>query len=265
MNIKTTAAVVLALAAASPASAATRRLVLFGGGEYSAGGIERLAQWSGGRSGRVLFIPWASTEPEDYYKEFKDALSSGTSPTLDLAPAAVDVSTGRALFLSQLSSATAVFFCGGDQNRIVRVLQKDPDLRAALQTRYMSGIPFSGTSAGTAVMSELMLTGEGDVTALDGKKVGTDRGLGLLPGVILDQHFLVRQRENRLFGAVLAHPELLGVGIDADSVLAVTDELHAEVVGPAQTMVVKAEGPGRLGVALFTLGQTFEMTAPKPR
>ncbi|MCR4340479.1 MAG: hypothetical protein NUW01_11430, partial [Gemmatimonadaceae bacterium] len=50
-----------------------------------------------------------------------------------------------------------------------------------------------------------------------GLKSGTTvlkRGLGLLPGVLVDQHFLQRQRGNRLISGVLDHPTLVGVGID---------------------------------------------------
>lgn len=262
MIITALAALLVSAGGLSPAEASPRHLVLLGGGDYSAGAMERFALWSGGPAGRVLFIPWASAEPDDYLKEFKDALSLSTPPAVEVAPATAAFPAGRAAFFKQLDAATAVFFCGGDQNRVSAFLKAEPAVREALQRRYRDGVLFSGTSAGTAVMSELMITGEGDMTALDGRKVGTDRGLGLLPGVILDQHFLVRQRENRLFGLVLAHPELLGVGVDAESALAVTDERRAEVVGPGQTMVVKAAGGRRLAVELHSRGDSFELTGP---
>ena len=257
------AAVLVSAGGLSHAESAPRHLVLFGGGDYAAGAMGRFALWSGGPSGRVLFIPWASAEPDDYLKEFKDALSLSTPPAVEVAPTTAAFAAGRAGFFKQLDGATAVFFCGGDQNRVSEFLKREPEVRAALQRRYREGALFSGTSAGTAVMSELMITGEGDMTALDGRKVGTDRGLGLLPGVILDQHFLARQRENRLFGLVLAHPELLGVGLDSESALAVTDERQAEVVGPGQTMSVRASGARRLAVELYGPGERFELSAPR--
>ncbi len=264
MMIAALAAVLFSSLGPGPAHAAPRHLVLLGGGDYSEAAMARFALWSGGPSGRVLFIPWASAEPEDYLKEFKDALGTSTAPAVAVAPTTAAFAAGRAEFYARLASATAVFFCGGDQNRIAEFLKREPGVRAALHERYQGGVLFSGTSAGTAVMSELMLTGEGDPTALDGRKVGTDRGLGLLPGAILDQHFLVRQRENRLFGAVLSHPELLGLGIDADAALAVTDEGRAEVVGPGQVMSVRADGPGRLSVELMTSGRSWDL-APSAR
>jgi cyanophycinase len=95
---------------------------------------------------------------------------------------------------------------------------------------------------------------------LDGQKVEVRAGLGLLPGVILDQHFIKRQRQNRLFGLVLDHPRLLGVGVDEGTALAVTDNRHAEVVGPGPVMMVDAiVGTDDMVVSLVRPGETFDL------
>jgi cyanophycinase len=84
-----------------------------------------------------------------------------------------------------------------------------------------------------------MITGEGDFTVIDARKVETTEGLGLLPeDVIVDQHFIKRQRENRLFGLLLQDPKALGLGIDEDSALLVTDNRYAEVVGSSQMLMI---------------------------
>jgi cyanophycinase-like exopeptidase len=54
-----------------------------------------------------------------------------------------------------------------------------------------------------AAPTRRMMTGDGDFTVIDGRKVDTREGLCLLPGTIVDQHFLKRQWENRLFGLIL--------------------------------------------------------------
>ncbi len=92
-----------------------------------------------------------------------------------------------------------------------------------MRTRHAEGVVFGGTSAGAAVMSLRMITGEGDFTVIDGDQVEVRAGLGLLPGVIVDQHFVKRQRENRLFGLVLKHPDERGVGIDEGTALLVDE------------------------------------------
>jgi cyanophycinase-like exopeptidase len=56
-------------------------------------------------------------------------------------------------------------------------------------------------------MSPVMIR-DGEIHA----RVG--RGFGLLPGTVIDQHFVARNRQERLIGALAAHPGLVGLGID---------------------------------------------------
>jgi cyanophycinase len=157
-----------------------------------------------------------------------------------------------------LARATGVFFTGGDQARIMDVLA-DAALLTALKARFAAGVAFGGTSAGAAVMSARMITGEGDFTVIDGDEVEVRPGLGLVEGVIVDQHFVTRQRENRLFGLVLKHPGERGVGIDEETALLVSGGRYAEVVGKGPVMLVDAKGPDRLEITLLRAGQTTDL------
>jgi cyanophycinase len=163
----------------------------------------------------------------------------------------------RARFLSELASATGVFFSGGDQARIMDVLA-DAELLRAVRERHAQGVVFGGTSAGAAVMSARMITGDGDFTVIDGDEVGVREGLGLVPGVIVDQHFVKRQRQNRLFGLVLKHPEERGIGIDEDTAILVSGT-RAEVVGAGPVVVVDAIGTDRLQIRLLRAGQSLDL------
>jgi cyanophycinase len=128
-----------------------------------------------------------------------------------------------------------------------------------VRERHARGVVFGGTSAGAAVMSLRMITGEGDFTVIDGAKVVVREGLGLLPGVIVDQHFVRRQRENRLFGLVLQQRGERGVGIDEDTALLVAGGRHAEVVGKGPVMLVDATGPDQLRITLLRTGQSVDL------
>lgn len=59
-----------------------------------------------------------------------------------------------------------------------------------------------------------MITGDADLKSLNSGTTVLKKGLGLLRDVIVDQHFLQRQRGTRLTSRVLDHPTLVGVGID---------------------------------------------------
>ncbi len=251
---------------AAPAEAPDTRLVIVGGGDRPAAALARLVAWAGGAQARILVIAWASGEPKESCEILLGEIRPhapgeavcGPHATLDANGKAQPLDAARRkAALDGLARATGVFFTGGDQARIMDVLA-DPELLAAVKERFLAGVVFGGTSAGAAVMSLRMITGEGDFTVIDGDKVEVRPGLGLVEGVIVDQHFVRRQRENRLFGLVLKHGER-GVGIDEDTALLVTSGRYAEVVGRGPVMLVDAKGPDRLEITLLRAGQSTDL------
>jgi len=242
---------------------AQERLVLIGGGERSAKIVSRFVEWAGKDNARILIITWASGVPQENFESLKKDFAGFPTASFEHAPHAPLNADKREMFLKQLKNATGVFFSGGDQNRIMEIL-KDESLYNALRERYKSGMVFGGTSAGAAVMPTPMMTGENDLKVIDGAKVGTRQGLGLLPNTILDQHFIVRQRENRLFGLVLQNRSILGVGIDEDTALFVKDNRYAEVVGATYVMFV--DGSSKKATFMITLlksGEQFDLVKRK--
>jgi cyanophycinase len=257
--------------AAPPAPAADpvgeTRLVIIGGGDRPPEALGRFVTWAGGTSARVLVLPWASGEPKESCQAILEELAPHTPGAASCGPHATLDAKGRAVpldgerkkaTLDGLARATGVFFTGGDQARIMDVLA-DPELLAATRARFAAGVVFGGTSAGAAVMSLRMITGEGDFTVIDGNEVEVRPGLGLVEGVIVDQHFVRRQRQNRLFGLVLKHPGERGVGIDEDTALLVTAGRYAEVLGRGPVMLVDAKGPDRLEITLLRAGQRTDL------
>jgi cyanophycinase len=242
---------------------AGEKLILLGGGPRPPEALARFVSWAGGDEARLLVVTWASMEPLESYLSLERDLWEYRPASVEAAPFAPLGPGDRPRLLAAIRRATGIFFGGGDQGRIMDTLQ-DRELADALRERYRQGAVFAGTSAGTAVMSGIMITGGGDGTVLDGRSVEVREGLGLLPGVILDQHFLKRQRQNRLFALVLDHPRLLGVGVDEGTALAVTDNTLAEVVGPGAVMIVDAlAGSDDLIVSVVRPGESFDLKTRK--
>jgi cyanophycinase len=150
-----------------------------------------------------------------------------------------------------LDRATGVWFGGGDQNRLIKVL-RGTRTAAAIRARYEAGAVIGGTSAGAAVMSEVMLTGDerrpgGDrpdtVNAnivIARENVVTDTGFALIRNAIIDQHFLRRKRHNRLISLVLEREPHLGAGIDESTAIVVGPDGKWEIVGASAVVVYDA-------------------------
>lgn len=117
---------------------------------------------------------------------------------------------------------------------------------------YLDMHVVGGTSAGAAVMSTPMLTGDErapggarrDTTqsfiTIAREDVVVTNGLGLLHGAIVDQHFLRRKRHNRLISVVLEHPPALAIGIDESTALVVEPGKPWSIIGESAAIVYDA-------------------------
>ncbi len=143
--------------------------------------------------------------------------------------------------LARLRGAALVFISGGNQERLTEFLT-GTEFLALLKERCRTdaGFLLAGTSAGAAALAEFMLVeGRGWRSLLPGG-IAVRPGLGLLPGVVLDQHFAERHRYPRLLHAVLAQPACLGLGLSEETGLLLRPGQPAEVFGAEVLFVFDA-------------------------
>lgn len=231
-------------------------LVLIGGGKRPSSVMSRFVELSGGPSARILVVPTASelSDTVEVYRKELAALGATNVAGLDVR---TRLDAQRKALVEEVEKAGGIFFSGGDQRRIVAALGGTP-VGDAIVAAWRRGATIGGTSAGTACMSPLMLTGEGDLKVLRAGNVELSPGLGLFPGAVLDQHFVARLRQNRLMSVVLEHPQLLGIGIDEGTAVWLRPDGTFQVLGEGSVVVYDAagatatrtrgEGPVLLGV-----------------
>ena len=143
--------------------------------------------------------------------------------------------------LTRLRRAALVFMSGGDQERLTDFLL-GTEFLTILRHRYQheEGFIVAGTSAGASAVAEVMLVNGHGWRSLLGGHIEVKPGLALLPGVLLDQHFAERGRYPRLVHAVLAQPELLGVGLSEETGLLIRPDQPAQVFGDEAVIVIDA-------------------------
>jgi len=137
-----------------------------------------------------------------------------------------------------LDDAAGVFFTGGDQLKITSQIGDTP-IFERIREIYDYGGVIAGTSAGAAVMCETMLVEGGEEQShVIGGSTRMAPGLGLIDGVIIDQHFMERGRFGRLTGAVAQNPKNLGVGIDEQTAIVVERGNGFYVLGSGAVHVI---------------------------
>ena len=136
-----------------------------------------------------------------------------------------------------IEKASLVFFTGGDQLRITSILG-GTSLYSTMKHKYSDGCVFVGTSAGASVMSDTMIVKGIDDESPKKCTLKMAPGLGLITGVIIDQHFAQRGRVGRLLIGVAENPEVLGIGIDEDTSIIVNRENVLRVLGSGAVYII---------------------------
>jgi cyanophycinase len=232
----------LLLALSTGAGAAPRGdLLLIGGGDRPPEIMRLFVALAGGPDAPIVLIPTASEDPTagaERAAEFRQEWGCRDVTVLEVRTCA---DASRPDYVATAERARGVYFLGGDQTRIVNAFAGSP-LLAAITRAHAGGAVLGGTSAGTACMSALMLTGEGNFDVIETDNVELWPGMGFFVGAIVDQHFVARRRQNRLLSVVLEHPDQIGVGVDEATAVWVRPDGTFEVVGRGTVTVVDATG-----------------------
>lgn len=215
------------------------QLMIIGGAEDKQGDCQILREFvrrAGGTKARIVVMTAATSLPEEvgdnYIRVFErlgaeEVRVVGTKERRDSEdPRAIEA----------VEKATGVFFTGGDQAQIIRAM-KDTPLDEALHRRYQEGIIVGGTSAGAAMMPDIMIVEGDSETNPRFDVVDMGPGMGFLPGIVIDQHFSQRGRLGRLVSALAQEPAVLGFGIDENTAILVSNN-QFEVIGAGAVTVV---------------------------
>ncbi|NHN54872.1 cyanophycinase [Calidifontibacter sp. DB0510] len=222
--------------------AETRSLLIIGGAEDKVGRVtvlRRFVRLAGGRRARICVIPTASSVPDEVVEVYSTVFSRLGCAEVSAVNPRTRVESSSEDLVRQVDEATGVFLSGGNQLKLSQLIVGTP-LGEALLRAHDRGAVVAGTSAGASIMSQFMISmGDEGVTPRQRSSQLT-AGLGLLPGVIIDQHFDQRARYGRLLSLVAGSPSLLGMGIDEDTAAEITDGEQLTVVGSGAVFVVDA-------------------------
>lgn len=221
------------------------KLFIIGGGDRPPSLLKSLAKEAGlEKGGYVVVLPMSSESPDTSYYYFKwdlETVCSNSIVNFNFTSANVNSKA----WLDSLEKAKLIFITGGDQMRFMNIVLNTP-VFDAIHKAYKNGATIAGTSAGAAVMSREMITGNEltDTTYRPTfRKVVTNnieikKGLGLLTNTLIDQHFVARSRYNRLLSALQKYPTASCIGIDEATAIVVQGN-QVKVSGVSQVIVMQ--------------------------
>ena len=221
-------------------------LVIIGGGDRPDYITQKIIELAGGKDSKIAVIPMASSVPlesANYQKEDLERLG-----VKNIEVIICDSSSGNAdSTLAKIKGVRAVYFTGGDQAFLTKALL-GTKLLAEIKKIYYNGGVIGGTSAGAAVMSKIMITGDelknSDTSRsfieIKNGNIKTTEGFAFVTSAIIDQHFIIRKRHNRLITVVLENPNLIGIGIDESTAIIVSPDNTFEVLGEREVILYDA-------------------------
>jgi cyanophycinase len=194
--------------------------------------LSRFATLAGGSDGVVAVISTASSLGHLAGERYREIFTGLGIETVRPLHAMTRAQASDETFARQLRDATGIFLTGGNQLRLSSTIGGTLLAEAVLE-RFRAGAVVAGTSAGASAMSSHMIAFGASGGTPKHRMAALAAGLGVLPSVIVDQHFQQRNRYGRLLSVIAQNPSLLGLGVDEDT---------AGVVGPDHVMEVIGRG-----------------------
>jgi cyanophycinase len=221
-------------------------IMVIGGAEDKVDGRSILTAFfesAGGKNAKIGIIPCASQEPSVVGDRYHQIFREMGAPKVRVLDMRLPLECDREIWLDILNDCTGIFVTGGDQQRLCDLIGGSRFMARLKESMQLGQLVLAGTSAGAAMMGERMIAAGSSGESPNRSLVDLAEGLGIIPEILVDQHFHNRNRMARLMSAIAAHPDKLGLGIDEDTCAAFEDDRTFRVLGKGTITVID---PGKL-------------------
>lgn len=209
--------------------------------EYVHTGIlSSLVKECGGKDALIIVIPTASSIPDEVSETYKEAFHKLGCTQVHIMDIRSREDAELPEYLELMERADGIMFSGGDQSKIVSFIG-ETELDRIIKRKYKNeAFVIAGTSAGAMCMSQEMILGGGNQEMMRKGSVSMGKGMGYIPRLIIDSHFIQRRRFGRLAEAVAQFPQNIGIGLAEDTGIVIKNETECEVIGSG--MIVLFDG-----------------------
>jgi len=199
--------------------------------------LARFVALAGGPDATIAVISTASSLGAEAAERYRRVFTELGVPRIRPIHALTRAEANDEASSFRLRDATGVFLTGGNQLRLASTIG-GTRLADAVLDRFHDGAVVGGTSAGASALSSHMIAFGASGGTPKQRMAQLAAGLGVLPGVIVDQHFQQRNRLGRLLSLIAQNPSLLGLGVDEDTAGVVGPDHVMEVIGRGSITVV---------------------------
>jgi cyanophycinase len=202
-------------------------LVIVGGNMKDTAIINCFIRLAGGKEAPMVVIPTAGGETVIDNKAAASVLTSAGARNVTVLHTYDPAVANTEAFVAPLKMARGVFFNGGRQWRLVDAYANTLTEREIRNVLNRGGV-IGGSSAGATIIGSYLVRGDTKTNII---MMGDhEQGFAYLKNSAIDQHLLVRNRQNDLAPVITKYPELLGIGLDENTAIVVKGN-EFEVIG----------------------------------
>lgn len=200
--------------------------------------LYHVVQQAGGKDAHIVVIPTASSIPVEVGENYLSAFSALGCKNVTVLDIRSVEDSEKQTSIDLVKQANCIMFSGGDQSKITNKIG-GTTIHKIMLDRYQNetGFVIAGTSAGAMAMTKEMIAGGSPKDAFVKGAVTMYKGLGLIPELIIDTHFIQRGRFGRVSQAVSKFPNLVGFGLAEDTGMIIKNGKDCTVIGSGMVIV----------------------------
>lgn len=200
--------------------------------------LSHVVREAGGVEAKIVVIPTASSIPIEVGEMYLDSFMKLGCKNVSVLDIRSKEDSEKQTSIDLIKSANCVMFSGGNQSKITDRIG-NTTIHTILVERYKNekGFVIAGTSAGAMVMANEMIAGGSATESFIKGAVNMYKGLGLIPELIIDTHFIQRGRFGRQSEAVAKFPRLLGIGLAEDTGMIIKNGNDCTIIGSGMVIV----------------------------
>jgi cyanophycinase len=188
----------------------------------------------------IAIIPTASYYSREVHESYYDAFRNLGAENIETLDIRYSDEADREEYHEKVEKADLIYFGGGDQTKLIKTLEGSQLLEKIKSGFFNNGLHIAGTSAGAAAAGHLSIY-DGDYQGFNKDAVRSIPGFGFIDDLIVDTHFLARERIPRLIQFLISGDSTKGIGIDEDTAVFIYPDLRFEVHGSGMVTIVNTD------------------------
>ncbi|MCC9169132.1 cyanophycinase [Pontibacter harenae] len=221
--------------------------------------LKRFVQELQGSKPMVAIVPTASSLPDEMVKDYTQVFKELGIENIEVLNISNRTDVKDPAYLDIVERSAGILMTGGDQLKLTSIFGGTKVLQLMKERHTYDDIIIAGTSAGAAALSTPMIYEGETIGGYIKGDVRITTGLEFIKDVCIDTHFIQRDRIVRMAQAISTNPGCIGIGLEEDTAILITEGYNMEVLGSGLVTIVDGIGITSTNIYEVETGEPFSV------